>query len=123
MASTMPASAPSCPNTATTPASTAAHAPMRRNPTIVASMTGGRVSTAPNRRFDRGMRTRPSSGEEMNQMPPPIIMAAASRMPHTVPIWVDTNVVTTGPKTQMISCADASSEKSGVSWREFTIFG
>jgi len=46
MASTMPASAPSCPNTATTPASTAAQAPMRRNPTIVASMTGGRVSTA-----------------------------------------------------------------------------
>ncbi len=56
-------------------------------------------------------------------MPPTTIIAAASRMPQTVPIWVDTNVVTTGPTTQMISCADASSEKSGVSWRELTIFG
>jgi hypothetical protein len=59
----------------------------------------------------------------MNQMPPPTMSAAASRMPHSVPIWVETNVVTTGPTTQMISCADASSENSGVSWREFTIFG
>ena len=69
------------------------------------------------------MRTRPSSGDEMNQMPPPTIIAAASRMAHTVPICVATNVVTTGPTTQMISCAEASSENSGVSWREFTIFG
>ncbi len=119
----MPASAPSWPNAATTPASTAAHAPMRRKPTIVASRTGGRASTTPKRRFERGMRTRPSSGEEMNQMPPTTIIAAASRMPQTVPIWVDTNVVTTGPTTQMISCAEASSEKSGVSCREFTILG
>ena len=44
-------------------------------------------------------------------------------MAHTVPIWVATNVVTTGPTTQMISCAEASSENSGVSWREFTILG
>jgi hypothetical protein len=69
------------------------------------------------------MRTRPSSGEEMNQMPPATMSAAASRMPQTVPIWVETKVVTTGPTTQMISWADASSENSGVSWREFTILG
>ena len=29
----------------------------------------------------------------------------------------------TGPTTQMISWAEASSENSGVSWRELTIFG
>lgn len=40
-----------------------------------------------------------------------------------VPICVATSVVTTGPTTQMISWAEASSEKSGVSWRELTIFG
>ena len=38
-------------------------------------------------------------------------------------IWIATKVVMTGPTTQMISCAVASSENSGVSCREFTIFG
>jgi hypothetical protein len=36
---------------------------------------------------------------------------------------VPTNVTTTGPAIQMISCAEASSENSGVSWRPLTIFG
>ena len=49
--------------------------------------------------------------------------ATDMRMPATVAIWVETNVSVTGPAIQMISCADASSENSGVSWRELTIFG
>lgn len=69
------------------------------------------------------MRTRPTSGDAMNQMPPPIRNAAAVRMPATVEIWIDTNVVSTGPRTQMISCAEASSEKSGVSCELVTILG
>jgi hypothetical protein len=73
-------------------------------------------------RLDGGRRA-DEEEDEMNQIPPPIMSTAASRMPQTVPTCVDTNVVTTGPTTQMISCADASSENSGVSCREFTIFG
>ena len=40
-----------------------------------------------------------------------------------MPTWVETKVMTTGAKIQMISCSDASSEKSGVSCRELTILG
>ena len=56
-------------------------------------------------------------------MPPPIRKATASRMASTVLTWMATKVVITGPTTQMISWAEASSEYSGVSWVEFTIFG
>ncbi len=41
----------------------------------------------------------------------------------TVPTWVATNVISTGARIQMISWSEASSENSGVSWRELTIFG
>ena len=51
------------------------------------------------------------------------MIATDIRMPSTVPIWVETKVIATGPAIQMISCADASSENSGVSCRELTIFG
>ena len=68
-ASTMPASSPPWPNVATTPASTAAHAPMRRNPTTVASSTAGLVSTLPMLRRLRGMRTRPDLGGEDEPQP------------------------------------------------------
>ena len=44
-------------------------------------------------------------------------------MPATVEICVATKVTTTGPAIQMISCAEASSENSGVSCRELTILG
>ncbi len=47
----------------------------------------------------------------------------AMTIPSTVEIWIETKVTSTGPAIQMISCAEASSEKSGVSWWEFTIFG
>ena len=77
----------------------------------------------PNRRLLRGMRTRPTSGDITNQAPPPTRNTTDSRTPAIVETWVPTNVTTTGPAIQMISCAEASSEKSGVSWREFTIFG
>ncbi len=69
------------------------------------------------------MRTRPTSGESTNHAPPPTRKTTESSTPATVETWVPTNVTTTGPAIQMISCADASSENSGVSWREFTIFG
>ena len=59
----------------------------------------------------------------MNHSPPPTRNATAVRMPATVETWVPMKVTTTGPATQMISCAEASSENSGVSWRELTIFG
>lgn len=59
----------------------------------------------------------------MNQIPPTTRKTIASATASTVLICVATNVVTTGPTTQMISCAEASREKSGVSWREFTILG
>ncbi len=47
----------------------------------------------------------------------------ASTTASTVLTCVATKVVMTGPTTQMTSWAEASSEKSGVSWREFTILG
>jgi hypothetical protein len=96
---------------------------MSRNPATVASSTVGRASTLPKARLLRGMRTRPTSGDAMNQMPPPTRNAAASQMASRVPICVPTKVVMTGPATQMISCADASREKRGVSWFEVTILG
>ncbi len=90
----------------------------------VASITGGLSTTAPKpRRLRGGMRTRPTSGERMNQAPPPTSTAATSRSPCTVPTWVDTIVITTGATIQMISCSEASSENSGVSCDEFTSFG
>jgi hypothetical protein len=92
-------------------------------PTMVLSMTAGRLSTAPSLRRLRGMRTRPTSGRATNQIPPPIRNAAASRMPATELTWMATKVAMTGPSTQMISWADASRENNGVSWRELTIFG
>ena len=53
IASTMPASAPPCPNTATTPASIAAHAPTSRKPTR-SRADGGRRSTVPKRALAAG---------------------------------------------------------------------
>ena len=93
----------------------AEHAPISRNPVTVASSTGGLASTAPRLRRLRGMRTRPSSGDEMNQVPPPSRKASATRMASTVLTWVAMRVVITGPTTQMTSWADASRENSGVS--------
>lgn len=122
-ASTMPAFGLPSPNALVTPASTAAHAPMSRNPVNVATSTDGRRSTVPNARFERGMRTRPTSGDAMNQMPPTTRNAVAITIASTVLICVATNVVMTGPATQMSSCADASSENSGVSCPDVTIFG
>jgi hypothetical protein len=69
------------------------------------------------------MRTRPTSGERMNHSPPPMSRMPASAMASVVEICTATNVVMTGPATQMISWAEASREKSGVSCRELTIFG
>jgi hypothetical protein len=69
------------------------------------------------------MRTRPTSGLEMNQVPPPIMRATARTRPATVDTCVEVNVVMTGPSTQMISCAEASREKRGVSCVELTILG
>ena len=89
----------------------------------MASSTGGLASTVPKRRLLRGMRTRPTSGEAMNQMPPPTRKAMATTIASTVEICVATKVVTTGAAIQMISCADASRENSGVSCRELTILG
>ena len=66
IARTIPASSPPWPKVATTPASTAAHAPISRNPMTVASSTGALVSTFPRLRRLRGMRTRPTSGDRMN---------------------------------------------------------
>jgi hypothetical protein len=71
----------------------------------------------------RGMRTRPTSGERMNHAPPPTRMTTISSSAGTVPICVATRVMTTGATIQMISCSDASSENSGVSWRAVTILG
>jgi hypothetical protein len=53
---------PPWPKVATTAASTAAHAPMRRKPITVARRTTGFPRTLPNARRLRGMRTRPTSG-------------------------------------------------------------
>ncbi len=122
-ASTMPASNPPWPNVATTPASTAAHAPIKRNPTTVASSTGGLVRTLPILRRLRGMRTRPISGDMMNHAQPPSRITTISSIAVVVPACRATNVMTTGAKTQISSCSEASSENSGVSWRELTIFG
>ncbi len=69
------------------------------------------------------MRTRPSSGEAMNQTPPMTRNAIATTIASIVPICVATNVVMTGPATQMSSCALASRENRGVSCAEVTIFG
>ncbi len=87
------------------------------------SSTEGRASTTPNRRFDCGMRTRPSSGLVMNHVPPPTRKTRDIRMPAVVETCVATKVTSTGPATQMISCALASSENSGVSWRLLTTLG
>ena len=43
--------------------------------------------------------------------------------PTEIDTWIDTSVASTGPSTQMISCAEASSEKSGVSCELVTILG
>ncbi len=59
----------------------------------------------------------------MNQMPPPMRNIPARAMASTDEICTATKVVMTGPAIQMISCAEASSENSGVSCREFTILG
>lgn len=59
------------------------------------------------------MRTRPSSGEAMNQMPPTTRKTMATTIASTVPIWVATNVVMTGPATQMSSWALASRRTTG----------
>ncbi len=59
----------------------------------------------------------------MNHAPPPTRKAAATRIPALVSTWIARNVAMTGPSTQMISCADASRENSGVSCLELTIFG
>ena len=96
---------------------------MSRKPITVASSTGGFVSTLPKLRRLRGMRTRPTSGERMNHAPPPTRMTTMSSSAGTVPTCVATNVITTGATIQMISCSEASSENSGVSWRELTSFG
>ena len=44
-------------------------------------------------------------------------------MQAVVDTCVATKVAMTGPAIQINSCAEASSENSGVSWRELTIFG
>ena len=71
----------------------------------------------------RGMRTRPTSGERMNHVPPPTRKTTISSSAGTVPTCVATRVMTTGARIQMISCRLASSEKSAVNWRALTIFG
>jgi len=112
-----------CPNAPTIPASSAANEAMKKNPTTLETSTVGYLSTAPSRLREGGMRTLPSCGAEMNQMPPPTINAAASSSPQTVLIWVETNTAATGPMIQIISCAEASSEKSAVIWLPGTSFG
>lgn len=59
----------------------------------------------------------------MNHVPPTTRKTIATTIASTVPICVATNVVITGPATQMSSCALASREKRGVSCAEVTIFG
>ncbi len=89
----------------------------------VARTTGGLVSTLPNARRLRGMRTRPTSGERMNQPPPPSRITTMRMSASHVPTCVATKVMTTGARIQMISCSEASRENSGVSCRELTILG
>ena len=81
----------------------------------VASSTGGLASTLPIVRRLRGMRTRPISGDMMNHAHPPSRITTIRSMAVVVPAWRATNVMTTGAKTQMSSCREASREKSGVS--------
>jgi hypothetical protein len=59
----------------------------------------------------------------MNHAPPATRIATMRRRAGTVPTCVATTVMTTGATIQMISCSDASSENSGVSWRDDTILG
>jgi hypothetical protein len=120
---TMPASKPSWPKTDTTAASDAAKPPMSSMPVTTTSTTGTFWRTPPMRLADGGMRMRPTSGEAMNQMPPSTCTTAADTRPSTVPTWVETNVMATGPTTQMISCSVASSENSRDSIRCVTIVG
>ena len=45
------------------------------------------------------------------------------KKPEVLLTWMATKVAMTGPSTQMISCAEASRENSGASWRELTTLG
>ena len=123
MASTSPPVALPSPNAVTTPASIADHMPTSKKPVTVTMATGGRVSTAPKRRLERGMRTLPSSGDAMNHRPPPTKNATQMAIAHCPPSWVPASVARIGPTTQMISCAVASSEYSREICPELTILG
>ena len=90
---------------------------------MVDSSTARLRSTTPMRRRLRGMRTLPTSGHAMNHVPPPMRNTAATAIAMTLETCVARKTVMTGPMIQMISCAEASSENSGVSCREVTIFG
>lgn len=94
-----------------------------RDLVTVASSTGRFRTTRPNARRLRGMRTRPSSGERTIQPPPRVRMIETRSSPSTVPTCVETNVMTTGARIQMISRSEASRENSGVSCEELTTFG
>ena len=119
----MPDATPPWPKAPTTPASSAANEATKKKPTVLETSTVGYLSTAPSLRREGGMRTLPSCGLVMNQMPPPTMNAAASSRPQTVLICVETKTAATGPMIQMISCAEASSENRPVIWLPGTSFG
>ena len=123
MARMIPPSSEPSPNQATTAASMAAREPISSRETRTMSSTEGFANTFPKRPVARGIRRPRTAGTRMNSIPPASWIPVTTRRAATVPRYTTSVVITTGPKTQMISCSAASRLNSGVTRCCGTSFG